>query len=107
MIEQRVSGEQQWLKTGLRRTTEVTKFSFHSGVSVFFLTWDLWTFCPLRVKTAKGSDLPKGRLNSISLFDKKNVTDLPGQRLRCRCHPEDPPEECLGLQWELVRSPEL
>ena len=34
------------------------KFSFHSGLSVFFLVWDLYTRCPLRWNTTKGSDLP-------------------------------------------------
>ena len=39
-------------------TTWTTKFSFHSGVSVFFLVCDLYTRWPLRWKTTNGSDFP-------------------------------------------------
>lgn len=51
------------VKTGFHQgrdvhTTDTTKSSNHSGVSVFFLVWDLKTRWPLRVNTAKGSDLP-------------------------------------------------
>lgn len=33
-------------------TTDTSKGSFHSGVTVFFFVWDLNTFCPLSEKTA-------------------------------------------------------
>lgn len=39
-------------------TTETVKFSFHSGLRVFFLVCDLKTFCPLSENTTNGSDLP-------------------------------------------------
>lgn len=73
------------------RTTDTVKSSFQSGLSVFFLVWDLKTLCPLSVKTANGSDLPTTQCQ------------LGGHILLCEIS-DIPPRSTARMSWPLNRT---